>query len=217
MSKHPQQGRQVSPATPYSLRPGDGIEIEVKVDQQVIADGRNLARFGFSAANLNVPDRRYTTDTCAVAMSESGRSIKIIFAQERVDGSGWRSLLVVHMSREGIARFLTTANLISGPSLEELASANRIEAELLASKFDEPSQAIALSANVVLVAAAGAEACLDFYQASPFSMMAVIASKKIALDPVVRVDLRTSLLLGLLEKFRSLGIKADEFEPQGQP
>lgn len=189
--------------------------IDVVVDQFQATDGTTMANLGFNPGGIEVPDRRYTADTCA--MSENRGTLKIIFAQERVDGSGWRSLLVVHMSREAVARFLATLKQMESPSLEEIAAAARIDAEPLATKFNEPGQAIALSANLVLLAVSGNESCLDFYQASPFSMMTVVASRKLALEPVVRVDLRTSLLLSLIDGFRSLGITAQEIKTRGEP
>lgn len=211
MSKSHHQRAPVKSLTP---RPGDGVVVDVVVNQFVAADGTTMANLGLNAAKIDVPDRRYTADTCAV--SEHRGTVKLIFAQERIDGSAWRSLLVVHMSRDAVSRFLTTIKQIANPSLDEIASAAHIDAEPLATNFNEPSQAIALSANVVLSAVSGSEACLDFYQASPFSMSAVAASRKLALEPVVRVDLRTSLFLALIENFRSLGITAQEFKTPGE-
>jgi hypothetical protein len=51
------------------------------------------------------------------------------------------------------------------------------------------------------------EACLDFYQASPFAIGNVQKSHRLALDPVVRVDLRSSLFLSMIAGLRNLGME----------
>lgn len=198
-------------------RPGDGVPIDVIVDQFVATDGTSVANLGINAAELEVPDRRYTADMCAVSANHG--TVRLIFAQERVDDSGWRSLVVVNMSNEAARRFLSTLRQMGGPSLDEIAIASELRAEPLATKMSEPDpgQAISLSANMVFTAVSGNEACLDFYQASPFAMMAVFASKQLALEPIVRVDLRTSLLLGLIDGLKSHGIVAQELKTRGGP
>ena len=170
-----------------------------------------MANLGINTASVEVPDRRYTTDTCAVSQSQG--TVKLIFAQETVDGKAWRSVLVVHMSNEAVSRFLATLEQMGSPGLDTIAASNNIQAELLKPMMSEPhGQAIALSANLVLTAASGNEACLDFYQASAFSLSLVFASKKLALEPIVRVDLRTSLLLALVAAIRATGITAQEIK-----
>lgn len=207
------QQHRTAVTTHYSVRPGEGDAIDVVVDHFVTADGTSVATFGFDPSRAPVPDRKYTADACS--MLESRGTIKLLFAQEKIDGSGWRSVLVVQLSREATGRFLAMLDAIQGPSLAEIAEAAKIGCEALVTKPSEPEQAIALSANLAVVALSGHEACLDFYQASPFAIGAVLKSKKLAVDPVVRVDLRSSLLFGLIQGIRDLGIEEPKILVKG--
>lgn len=203
MSK-PQHRNIVTPT--YAVRPGEGAPIDVIFDKSFTSDGHTIASFGIDASLAPVPDRKYTADECAVL--ENKGTVKVLFGQERIDGKGWRSVLVVQISKEAASRFLAMADAISNPSLAEIAAGVKIETEKLATPPSEPGQAIALTANLGIVALSGNEACIDFYQTSPFAIGAVLKSKKLALDPVVRVDLRSSLFFGLIKGLRGLGVDA---------
>ena len=66
-------------------------------------------------------------------------------------------------------------------------------------QFDtEPDSTVALRANVVSVAVAQEEAALDFFSMSPFSAHAVQKGGNGQLLPVVRVETRTTQVIGLL-------------------
>jgi hypothetical protein len=129
--------------------------------------------------------------------------VKVVFGQERIDGKGLRSAIVVQMSRNAAANFVRIADSITGPSFREVAQAVNIPEENLSAVGDEPPQALTLAANLTLSAITGHESCIDFYEASPFAMGIALRSEKLSLEPVVRVDLRTSLFLGLLKDLRS--------------
>jgi len=212
MAKYGGGPSRLSPVRTIGNRPGEGVVLDVDVKQFTASDGSEVANFNIDLRSAQVPDRKYTADTCAVAQASG--TVKIMFGQERVDQTGWRSLLIVHMSTESVSRFLSMLEQLKNPTLDEVVAKSKIAAESLASKASEPDQAIALTANLGFVGIAGNESCVDFYQASPFSIGAVISSKQIALEPVVRVDLRTSLLLGMISGIRSLGIKPQEIKVQ---
>jgi hypothetical protein len=108
------------------------------------------------------------------------------------------------MSTVGIERFLESFDKMSNPTLDEVVKNAHIEAESLSPVPKEPNQTIALAANMTVAAIAGAEGCIDFFQASPFAIVAAARARKLALDPVVRVDIRTALIVGLLSELRSL-------------
>ncbi len=132
-----------------------------------------------------------------------------MFGQECVGGKSWRSLLNVHMSRESMGRFVSSLQKMSGPTLAEITVAAKIDIGSLTKTIVEPEQAFALTANLAITAISGNETCLDFYQASPFAIRNVMQTKKLPLDPVVRVDMPTALFLSLVEGIRALGIEAE--------
>ena len=200
---------------PRSLanREGEGVEVDVVIDQFLASDGSKVTNIGINLGAAQVPDRRYVADACAVSMAHG--TVKIMFGQERIDGSAWRSLVLVQMSAASASRFLGTLSQPGSPVADPNNPSRQFGIELLASNVKEPDQAIALSANLAVVAINESEACLDFYQASPFSLSGAVETKKLALDPVVRIDLRSSLFFGLIDGLRSLGVIPRELKVRG--
>ena len=188
-------------------RPGEGVFLDAVVNTFVGTDGKTIAQMGINLAAAQVPDRKYYADICGITSFRG--TVKLMFGQERVNSTELRSLLVVQMSEDSVGRFLSTIDQVKNPTfLEAAASAtSKFELEPLTTKITEPVQAIALPANLVFCGVSGTDACADFYQASPFAIGNVMKSKRLALDPVVRVDLRTSLFLSLIEGLRKLDIE----------
>ncbi|AMO94917.1 hypothetical protein CFter6_2229 [Collimonas fungivorans] len=69
---------------------------------------------------------------------------------------------------------------------------------------EEPEQTIALTANFVATAMAGRAACMDFYSASAFAMAEMAKLQKLAVDPVVRIDLSIANLAALRDELIKL-------------
>jgi len=69
---------------------------------------------------------------------------------------------------------------------------------------EEPEQTVTLFANMIGLAFAGREACMDFYHASAFSMHQANQNRKMAVESVVRVILGSGLLLPLLDRLHEL-------------
>jgi hypothetical protein len=182
-------------------RPGEGFSLDVKIDTTPGIGGKSLSFMGVNLATAPVPDRKFTADTCSVILTVS--TAKFVFGQERIDGKGLRSAIVIQMSRNASANFVRICDSMSNPSVDEIAKSEKIPVERMSDVMEEPPQALTLSANMPLGAITGHEACIDFYQASPFAMGVVMRSQKLSLEPVVRIDLRTSLLIGLLQELRS--------------
>ena len=202
MAKH------VGKASPVSVqksRPGEGYTIDVTATSVVAPNGYQAVTFSTDLSKAKVPDRRYAADVCAISRSQG--FVKIMFGQERVDDDGWRTLLVIRMSDMAVERFLANTRTATNPTFDELAAAMNLAPQPLSKAHEpsQPNQAAALVANLGLVAAASGEACIDFYHASAFAV-AIVTSQKLSVDPVVRVDLSASLLLGLLNGLRDLNI-----------
>jgi hypothetical protein len=141
-----------------------------------------------------------------------------LFGQDRVTGDGWRSLVIVQMSNRSASRFLGSLLHPENTFLEiKKTTIEKFGVEDLLNSFSEPpqGQAIALAANLPAIAVTDNETCLDFYQASPFALTNVVKNQELALEPVVRIDIRTSLFLGLLNGLEKNGINPIEFKKKG--
>jgi hypothetical protein len=190
-------------------RPGEGTtSIAVDVKTFLSTDGRTITNLGANLAGASVPDRKYVADACSVSYQRE--TVKIIFAQEKFDSKGLRSAIVIHMSPRAVVQMLGMFNGPLHQMFEENARAEGIAPEQMSAFESEPQQVAALSANLAIGAAAGREACMDFYQASPFSLGMAAQSRKLDMDGVVRVELSTALLLGLVEALRELASQFPE-------
>ena len=74
----------------------------------------------------------------------------------------------------------------------------------LIESLQEPTQTVGLTANIVPCAFSDAEACMDFYQLSPFMASALVAHGDVYAEPVVRVTLPTGLFVALIGRLRTL-------------
>lgn len=212
MNKPHRQNLQTPSLAP---RPGEGNLVDIVVDNFPGPDGTNVTNIGLNISEAPVPDRKYVADACAVS-SDRG-TVKIMFGQERVGQRVWRSLVLVQMTAEAVGRFLGSLQQTGGVLAAPNPFVTKYGPESLAKEVVEPEgQAIALGANLVAVSINENEACLDFYQASPFSMGAAIKSKKLAVDPVVRIDLRASLFFAMVDGIKGLGIEPQQLVIKGK-
>ncbi|MGT2429573.1 hypothetical protein ACU4HD_14095 [Cupriavidus basilensis] len=187
-------------AKPHSLRKGDGTVIDVVHRTSAEGDGATV-QIGLDLNDAPVPARRYIADVGSVIQSRG--EVKVIFGQEKVGTNSLRSMLIVQMSPAGTSQFLQSFVAMS-PSLDDIARAVGAAPEQLSQGLVEPEQAVSFAANFVAAAIAGQEACLDFYHASPFSLRSVQFIKKLGVEPVVRVDLRLSLLKAIIDEIRRI-------------
>jgi hypothetical protein len=194
--------------TSLRSRPGEGVgAIDVAVQVFIAPNGKSVTNFGLNLSQAPVPDRRYSAETCAIAYSRD--TVKVVFAQERLDGKGLRTGVVLNISPRGIVQFLKS---MDDNGIAAAAAADGGPPQPVEQVDREPDQVITLAANLILVAAAGRESCMDFYQASPFAMGVALQSHKLAVDAVVRVDLHTGLLLGLVETMRTVRLQFPEVQ-----
>jgi hypothetical protein len=188
-------------------RPGEGsAAINASFQTFISPDGRSVAQLGLDLSQAVVPDRKYAADTCSLLYSN--QTVRIIFGQERFNGDGLRSAVVVKMSPRAVVQLLAMIDSTMPASfVEALLGTEGVEVQKLASSTMEPAQVtVVLAANLAMPAVSGMEACIDFYQASPFALGVTMQSHsdKLAVEAVVRVDLSTGLLLGLLEELRRI-------------
>ncbi|MFL9979729.1 hypothetical protein [Paraburkholderia graminis] len=156
---------------------------------------------GINLSSAPVPERRYVAD--CVSVEVRNRIANLLFGQEKVGGSGaLRSLIELKMNPDGIAMFLGVAGSMQGITVDELFAMSRAPVESLRKIEQEPEQTVAFAANMVSASFTTQEACLDFYQASASSMAQAKVTRQIAVDPVVRVELRLALAVALLKELK---------------
>ncbi len=186
------------------VRNGEGALVDAVPSAVATPDGKTVVSVNINLANAPVPDRRYVSDIASVLYKRGDGAIKLVFGQEKISGSSFRSLLIIHMSTSAARHFISSLRTMSNPSLTEITERVGVKPEPLSTITDEPEQTVAFASNVVLAAVSGMDACLDFYQISSFSIAHAQVSRKVGADPVVRVDIRSALLLSLLHELSEL-------------
>jgi hypothetical protein len=181
-------------------RPGEGVYVDVTVTPNKSVTGGASGYWKANVGALPVPDRRYSADTCTVVAKTDW--IKILFGQEKVAGDGLRNLLVINMSPDYAAGVVNMADQIKEPSLAQIWEKVEIAAEQSELPASEPENTVSLNAAMALIAVDKHISCVDFMQISAFAKHAAKGSSQIALDPVVRIEFKSSLLHGLVEALR---------------
>lgn len=200
MGRH--HGKTQSVAHPSS-RTGEGFALDVQNKITPLPDGSSVTSYGIDLARAPVPGRRYAADLATVLYKNE--YVKMIFSQEKISlsSTALRTMLVVHIAPEAAKEFLSKLQGIS-PSLDEIATQSNIKPESLFEIEEEPEQTVAFAANMASAAIIGRESCLDFYHASAFVLANITKSKKAMVEPVVRVDLRTSLLISIRDSLQNM-------------
>jgi hypothetical protein len=176
------------------------------VDLQLSASrsvrGQTATVLSADLSSVPVPAKRYSADVAFVGYDRE--TVKILFGQEKFGAGGrLRTLLIIKMTPAAVMRHLEQVDGAE-PSFPSVAERIGVIAEDLPQFANEPRETVTFDANMILAAFTGREACSDFYHASPFSVSVGRESKKLALDPVVRVDMRTSLMFGVIAALRKL-------------
>lgn len=196
------------------IRPGDGPVVDVVFHSVASVNGLTVQSMGIDAGSAPVPDRKYLADVCDIRHDNG--VIRLLFGQQRIGKSELRSLLVIQMSPLAIVRFLSTLDQLDPPIDEVAKTAGWVSSGGFA-VTEEPAQTIALAASMVMIAIADDSACLDFFQLSPFALAAAAHTKKLAMDPVVRVDIGAGLMLFMLKELRKIATNLPKLPDLGMP
>lgn len=201
--------RKITPPRPIGsrmrLRQGEGQLLNLEQLKQIGEEGSTQSQYRVSLQEASVPDRRYAADVYSLIVRNS--TFNIIFAQQRFGTSTeLRSMVIVKLTRKGASTLVSELGGMGtdgGPTLQDIASKIKAAPERPIEIHAEPSQTVSLDATWSVVAVADAEACIDFYHSSAFAIAAVNAGSKLALEPAVRITLKTAQLLGLRDALRA--------------
>jgi hypothetical protein len=186
-------------------RPNEGARVAI-TNFARNEKGESTVEFNLLAAP--VPDRRYAADVGTVLKGSSG--CRVIFGQSSLGPSdskkhALRSVIDIQISMRGVREFLKSLE-----SVKDALAMTGIKAFDLLSEIEEPEHAAGLTANLIPIAFANEECCMDFYQLSPFVRSALGKGGDLAVEPVVRVNLPTGLFVGIVERL------AAYVEPEAQ-
>ncbi len=182
----------------------DGEGFLVPVQKRALADtlGQTQVELSIDLNNAPVPQRRYHAKVAQVVAN--GDSISLLFGQLRVgQGRRLRSLIDVSMTPDAVRQFMSTCVQFH-PLMHDFLQKNGIERTSLAEIDEEPEHTVSMVVNLVAAAMSGREAVMDMYHMSAFSLREVRDTDQIGVDPVVRIDLSTALLAGLLDRLGEL-------------
>lgn len=171
------------------IRPGEGVRV-FRVGKAESATGSEVA---IDLSHAPVPEKAYTADVGAVVATPTG--IRLIFGQTKSGSAELRSMIDVTFTTSAAKQFAASTTDVKA-SIER---ANVVKMQL-AEMVNEPAQAVGMTANIAPIAFAGDDACIDFYNMSPFVAHAVKSGHDLFVQPVVRVMLPTGLLLALIER-----------------
>lgn len=159
--------------------------------------GTTVVQINVDLTKAPAPDRRYLADT-AWADTRDG-FLRLIFAQRKVgDDASLRSLVEINVPPEGVRRFIESCTSQFMEGFRGFIVKNGIGEDRLSPITAEPPQAVSLAANLLAAAYSGREAEMYFFHIAPMAIHQVRNGAVPSLDPIVRVDMRTSLLAAVI-------------------
>jgi hypothetical protein len=161
-----------------------------------VSEDAATVTFGLDMSMAPVPQRRYAADLAA--LKYDGQDIKFIFGQSSLVGGAWDSALVIRMNPVSAKQLFESVDQMGNPSLAQIAEISGFTAEFLSEIRDEPRQTANMVANFAGIGVSGHETCIDLYHASAFAMRNLHESGALEVEPVVRVDIRTSIFMSIV-------------------
>lgn len=188
-------------------RDGEGHSVALTVLNviQNKADGSETYLYGLDITQARVPQRRYAAELANVTVRDN--ELRFSFATRTVAEDGFESVLIIRLSPTAANTLVDSLKNMTSPSINEILTLINIKAEegQPIDKSPENTGNVAnLMANFIAIGVSGHETTLDFYHASAFAMRAMQETKSLDLDPKVRVDIRTGLFAGLVNKLPEL-------------
>jgi hypothetical protein len=189
------------PATPTPGRASGEIHVPLQRRNVPQPDGTTTTEVSIDLNEAPIPERRYVADAAWVDQRDD--IIRFIFGQRALTGEKLRSVVVVNVYPE-VIRGLMGRSAEFLQKIHEFLERNSLSAPANGSLPEEPAQTVALSANMMSITFAGREAEWDFFHLPPSGMRKIADSADLVVDPVVRIDLATRLVAGILQALERL-------------
>lgn len=179
-----------------------GTPVSVAAITARVNDGSSLVSYTIDLTQAPSPDRSYPAEL--VGLSYENGLVIVMFGQRTRNGAV-RSLIEVVMPPEGIVRLLNAVDEMSNPTFSQVMASSVIGVDTLTTFEDDPKEVARLKANAATVGFSGSEACVDFYDMSPFSVARVHQGASTAnVLGVVRIDTQTLLVGALVAEMRKV-------------
>ncbi|PIG29380.1 hypothetical protein CLU93_3688 [Janthinobacterium sp. 35] len=170
-------------------------------------------KYSIDVASAPMPQRRYAAEMCSMTFNDF--DAKIVFAQSCLVPDGLDSALVIRMSPQAL---IELAESFAGFSekIALLKTQLGFKEDPLVVIDKRPHNMATAVANICSVAIAGHESCLDFYHASAFAMGKSRTNSSLDIEPVVRVDMRTSQFASLVDKVNEVAMTLNDLKKGGK-
>ena len=178
-------------------------EIIVPVQRRLVSqpDGTTTTEISLNLQEIPIPERRYVADVAWV--DHQDETVRFIFAQKALVGEKLRSVVMVSVYPEP-ARQLIAHSHDFMKGISDFLERNDIKCREVSPPSEEPSQTVALTANMMSVTFAGREAEWDFFHLPPSGLRKLAERSDVVVDPVVRIDLNTSTVAAVLRALERL-------------
>lgn len=173
--------------------------VQLKILQ--VATDRMLVEMGVDYEKAAVPDRAYYADYCDVQKARTGFSLT--FGKLAPGTLRLRTKIEISFPAQMFARQLWGSSRALHETVRKLV---RDESTEPLGGIEDTDMVQTFRSNNVFMGVWGEDALMDFYYISPRDMHIVRTRQRgmIALDPVVRVVMSTSLIFEFLEKCKPL-------------
>jgi len=178
-------------------------EVHVPIRRRDVpqADGTTTTEISLDLREVPIPERRYVADTAWV--DYQNEFVRFMFAQRAISGEKLRSVVIVNVYPEPARQIVTSSDEFIS-NIHKFMEKNGIAARKMVALTEEPAQTVALTSNMMSVTFAGREAEWDFFHLPPSGMKKIGERSDLVVDAVVRIDLATSMVAGILEALGQL-------------
>lgn len=158
--------------------------------------GRSGHQITIDLSSAPVPDRRYAADAAWIEVGSD--MARLYLVQRKAIGAGLQSVLLVRIPFIGVRQFLSSMPTVAADARRFVS---QVAAKLSGDEYkgESPQQTFTVDANVIAVAFAGREACMDLYHASPYVIHGLKSGGDFYAEPVARVNMSTQTLLGIYD------------------
>jgi hypothetical protein len=172
-----------------------GVEVPFAVN----AGGNGALGLDFSG--IDPPVRRYAADLAWLVV-DSTFTAKLVFVQEGLAEDELETALIIRLSPAALLTYVEAMEQFTQPSVEQIAELMAIQEQPVEPRNQRPHQTAHAVANFMITTVSGFETCLDVFHAPAPAILRMQHEQKLNMDPVVRVELKTSVYLSLLRKMR---------------
>lgn len=190
-----------------------GMAAPIQKRFETRSDGSVVSQLVMQIRDLAPPERRYSAEEAFVTFNGTD-AVSFHFLQRKLSGE-IRSLVSVKMYSDSARQYHETLNAIAEP-LEQFVTRSDVDVPEVKMPADEPPHTVAMVASVAQTTFGGFEAEMSFYHVSPYGLhLATVneAADSVAVEPVVRVDLPTTMLVGIVRQLAVLIPKLPKSDP----